>query len=287
MSSVHACTIGAPARRRYRVNVRARNHSRVRQRRIVKIACEFPRRRDRTEQTFRVHQAQVQRKITDISFDKKSGVTTVELKSDVPRLSQLSGLGREIKLLVHGDVSRALQAVLVLPGKEEEARAEGYAALSAHFFTGPLADLSDTTKQALLRFADLVANGTTIGSTVFKEKLFLVVDLGTDENVYNELKLNQSQRVAEVMNERLLAILKAFAKQIEGNSKLYGLKLELSIPHKSFANEFAAATYDKLEVYVGSEDTRKFADADITSQQLMDSAVVIVNSNRIQVPLNQ
>src|ERR1035437_6259237 len=43
MSSVHACTIAAPARRRYRANVLARNHSRMRQTRIVNYVCQLPR----------------------------------------------------------------------------------------------------------------------------------------------------------------------------------------------------------------------------------------------------
>ena len=216
--------------------------------------------------------------IESIGVDKKTRATRVKINS--------SSAGR-IWLSVSGDVSKGLEAVLAPLNKTEEARAEGYAVLRNKHFTGPLAALADSTKNEILRWADVVARGTTIGSTVFKEKLYLVVDLGTDGSVYNDLKLNQSQRIATIMNDRLLLILKAFAKQIEGSSSLHGLKLELIIPHKSFLNESASPDRDKLEVYVSWQDAKRFAEADITSQQLLDGSIVIVNSNRIQVLLSQ
>ena len=215
--------------------------------------------------------------ISSINVDRKTGITVVKIKSSVG----------PVELSVSGDVPKALKAVLAPPNKTDEARAEGYAALRSVFFTGPLAALPDSTKNAILSWADLVAKGTTISSTVFKEKIYLVVDLGRDGSVYNDLKFNQAQRIAYVMNERLLLLLKAFAKQIEGSGSLYGLKLELSVPHKSFLNEYASPDVDKLEVYVSWQDTKRFAEADMTSQQLLDSSIVIVNSNRIQVPLSQ
>jgi hypothetical protein len=38
-----------------------------------------------------------------------------------------------------------------------------------------------------------------------------------------------------------------------------------------------------VEIYTPSADIKRFADADITSQALIDLSVVIVNSNRVEV----
>lgn len=43
---------------------------------------------------------------------------------------------------------------------------------------------------------------------------------------------------------------------------------------------------EKVLIYAPSEATKKFADADTTNQQFIDSCVVLANGNRIQVPLS-
>jgi hypothetical protein len=191
----------------------------------------------------------------------------------------------KIKLLFTGDATQLFPQVVARSADAGAYTKEAYAALSAKFFTGPLASLAEDKKTALLTFAHVAAHGTTIGSTTYKEHLYLVVDLGADENVYNELRLNQSQRLNRAMNDKLLVVLKAFAEPVRDVMDIFGLKLEYSIPHKSFTDETATSSLDKLELYAPAELIRKFADADITGQQLLDGSVVIVNSNRVQVSL--
>ena len=180
--------------------------------------------------------------------------------------------------------------VIAGPPTEEAAKAyldSAYQSLARKFFDdGPLATLSLERKLALVRFAHLSASGTTMSSETYKGNTYLVVDLGRDTNVYNELRLNQSARLARVMNDKLLAILKAFAKPVEGAAEVYGLKLEYRIPHKSFLEEYALPDDDALNLYAPSELIRKFADADITNQEFVNGCVAIVNDNRVQVPLS-
>jgi hypothetical protein len=129
----------------------------------------------------------------------------------------------------------------------------------------------------------------------------LEIDLGSDINVYDDRQLNQGQRINHVMNDKLLTILRAFAEPVRKLTTIYGLKLDFGIPHKNFSEdstgpdvldkrvfleESEGPDVDKLEVYASAELIRHFAEADITSQQLLDGSVVIVNSNRIQVALS-
>ena len=58
----------------------------------------------------------------------------------------------------------------------------------------------------------------------------------------------------------------------------------MEIMYLNFVNESVNRT-DQLEVYLPVELVVKFADSDITSQQLMDGGIVLLNGNRIQVQL--
>ena len=90
---------------------------------------------------------------------------------------------------------------------------------------------------------------------------------------------------AKIINERLLTILKAFVSPVRETPFICGLKIELRIPHKSFTDQVATPDYDELELFVPNSVIRDFADLEITSQELVDGSVVIVNSNRVAVPL--
>jgi hypothetical protein len=218
----------------------------------------------------------VQMKVTKLKTDS-TGLSEVELKSSKTSL--------KLKVMFKGNLNTGFPRVFASPSDADAYRDEAYKALAAKFFTGPLAQLPTDKQQRLVTFAHITAQGTTMGSETYKEKLYLVVDVGEDENVYNELRMNQTQRVARVLNDRLLLTLKAFAKLVEDAKDIQGLKLELEIPHRSFAKTAAAAVNDKVELYAPAEQIKKFADADTTSQQFIDGCVVIVNDNRVSVPL--
>jgi len=162
-----------------------------------------------------------------------------------------------------------------------------YDAMGKQFFKGSLVNLEDNKKRTLLRFVHRTAKSTRISDETYKGNQYMVVDLGSDGTVYNDLKLNQPGRIATILNERLLNTLKAFAEPVKDVSELQGLKLEMEIPHKSFLETYATPRIDKLELYAPVDLIRKFANADITNQQFIDGCTVIVNTNRLQVSLAQ
>lgn len=218
-------------------------------------------------------------KVKAMSGTMPSGPAEVEVES---------GSSLNIKLsFPKGDTAKLFPLIFAAEGEVEAYRAETYKLLASKFFDGtPLAGLSDAQKHALCVFANVTANGTKMGSVTYKDNLYLLVDLGLDTSVYNDLKLNQSQRVAHVLNERLLTVLKAFALPVKDTKDVYGLKLEMIIPHRSFLEQGSIPALDKLEIYAPAELIHKFSDADITSQQFIDGCVVIVENNRISVPLS-
>jgi len=229
----------------------------------------------------------VEAKVHKINENKKKNYMEVELRSGSTR----------VKLRFEGHhkgdsrLNEAFAEVVVAGTPKDEAAKsyldEAYRALADKFFTGELANLSEEKKKTLVVFAHVAANGTTVGSTIYKDGLYLFVDLGSDTSVYNSLQLNQSQRVAKVINDKLLAVLKAFAKPVEDVPEVYGVKLKFEVPYKSFLEQTAAPEYERLEIYAPSSDVKSFAEADITSQELMDKCTVIVDDNRVQVALSE
>jgi hypothetical protein len=201
--------------------------------------------------------------------------TLVELKGENNRV---------IILRFNTDPRTAFPRLVVRPGEVAAYRHEAYAAIAAHTFSGSLSAVPDESRLKVLELASGMHG--TIASATYKESLYLLIDLGKDSSVYNELRMNQAQRVARVMNDTMLVAMKAFGMAVADVPSIYGLKLQFGIPHRQFT-QVTGGQEDTLEVYAPSDLIKKFKDTDITSQQLVDGSVVILNGNRIQVSLSQ
>jgi len=156
---------------------------------------------------------------------------------------------------------------------------------SARFFAGTLSKIDDERKLALLSVAEAFGDKTTMGSEAYKDKSFFVVNLGADGSVYNTNRMNQSDRVSKVINDKLLAVLKVVLKTLPETPGLYGVKVEVKILYRNFMDDSARVENDTLSIYAPLSSLRKFLDADITGQQLMDESVELVNENRVKVTL--
>lgn len=171
-----------------------------------------------------------------------------------------------------------------------EYKAQSYARSSPKLFVGSLAAVGEDKKVQVLRF--LAEFGRTGGppekiADSYKEKSYFVLDLGSGSTVYNTIQMDESARVARTVNDRVLKVLKASLAPLAdlGEIAVSGVRVDMKILSRNFANRGAEPSIDALQIYAPRELVRKFADADITSQQLMDGCVVLVNDNRVQVLL--
>lgn len=153
--------------------------------------------------------------------------------------------------------------------------------VGSRIFTGPLASVPDVAKLSLLRIAGIGL--ATLSSESFKGKVFIVFSFPLPATVYNSLKVNEEARAATVMNSRL-ALIKSFAELASGTA-IQGVKIEQSILFRDFSSDAAPTKQDRIEVYAPIEAVNQFSSADITSQQLMDDCVIILNDNRIHLSL--
>ena len=216
-------------------------------------------------------------------IDRKKEHTQIELRSAMRYVKLRFSSSLDTVQLARGFSS------LVIPGDANSAAAsayrdEAYRVLAAAIFVDKLAAVPVEAQAALVRVAHEAA-GAGIRSQVYKDNLYLVVDLGRDTSVYNDLRFTQASVLAHVLNESLLKTLKGFAEPVKNVSQLHGIKVEFGIPHKSFLEEYARPATYAMELYAPADLIRKFADADITTQQFVDGCVLIVDENRVEVSL--
>jgi hypothetical protein len=179
---------------------------------------------------------------------------------------------------------QALRGAIAPEGKTDSAYAASYAALGDRMFTGPLASFSADERRLLLAFAHTTALSTQIASEDYKDNLYLVLSLPEDGSIWNDLKVNRAQRLGRLIGDRL-SLLKAFAKVAVPHDSIGGLKLEQGSRHGT-APDYRDAKADQVEAYFPLSLLVKFADADITSQALVNGSIILLNSDRIDVDLS-
>jgi hypothetical protein len=191
------------------------------------------------------------------------------------------------------DVNAALNE-LVFAGTFEEFVASDYyqKELAGRFlpkmFTGPLAAIP-VDKQ--LKFFQAVRYDlSAIEGETYKSKFYLVMRFNPGTPTYNSNMLNAPTRVATVVQQKLLTVLKALHEQLADEApEINGIKVEWKILHRNFVTEpdTAAPAIDELFVYSAREELAKFSNDDITNQQLIDNSIILLNGNRVAVSLTQ
>lgn len=182
------------------------------------------------------------------------------------------------------DQAAAIRAILAPVRAADSVLQMAYDSLGARFFTGPLASFTPAERLLLLRFAHLTANGTKLGSETFKGITYLTIALPGDGNTWNDLRVTRTQRIGRLIGDQL-TLLKAFAKIAVPHDSIGGLKLEQPSRH-GMAPYYVDATDEEVAAYFPLDAMLRFATVDITSQQLVNQGIVLVNGNRVAVDLS-
>jgi len=221
--------------------------------------------------------------LVDVSFEKvskKKNYTEVELRGPIA----------VVKLRFDGSV-RSVESALgevAIPGNHrsdgvDQYLGEVYDMLSPTFFGGNLAALSTDRKRAILSAVQSAPGGDV---RLYKGQPYAYFDLGTDGSVYNDLRFNQVSLIANVLNEQLFTRMRGLSRYFSGVPELPGVTVTYQIRHKSFLEKYAPESIYYLEIYGPMDQMQKFAAADITNQQFLDASVVLVDGNRVQIPLS-
>jgi len=123
-----------------------------------------------------------------------------------------------------------------------------------------------------------------LGIFDYKEKQYLRC-LVENNTAYNTRVVSDSQRTSTVIKSKLLEPLKYYYEKIKKVNGVDGLKMIVTVFYRDFITE-PTDRKDTLELYVPKTEIGQFIDADITSQELMNKSIILLNGNRVQVDLN-
>jgi hypothetical protein len=150
-------------------------------------------------------------------------------------------------------------------------------------FKGPLSSVPMERRVPLLRTARASDASPFFRAESFQSKTFFGIDLGAYPSVYNTAKLSQNQRLSSALRQSLLNYVKTFKSALGENSGVDGICLTVAIGHQNFVTAYSKIEFDLLRLYLPSALINRFADAEITDQELIDGAVVMLNGNRSKV----
>jgi hypothetical protein len=215
--------------------------------------------------------------------EKKTGYFQVELEH---------ANGNHVKLRFLPsvtDINAALDR-LVFPGTLEQFKASDYyqKELTGLFlpkiFTGPLAGIA-ADKQ--LKLLEAVQYGLeAIGGETYKGKFYLKVRLpDAPDDAWNSNRVNRPSRVSRTLQAGALTLLKGLNEVIAaGVPEIQGIKLEINIFYRD-PNATNENSIELMALYATAEQLIKFAENDITNQQLVDNSIILVDGDRMAVSL--
>jgi hypothetical protein len=220
----------------------------------------------------------VEGQLKDIAVNKY-GVKKHGLLKLVWRVDFLNAIWREAQKQFEIGDTILLQA----QSPTEEDNAKEVADRFGHLLSEKL-QLPQLTRDQTIAFAELADHQIdSISVTEYKGQRYATFSSQTLHE-YNSIQLGQAARAARVIQDSFVSKLKLgyYLKEVPN---LNGVRIDTDIPYRDFVNE-RASHHDSLTLYSAFEDLKKFADADITSQELIDRSTVLINSNRVKVSLD-
>ena len=107
----------------------------------------------------------------------------------------------------------------------------------------------------------------------------------TNVNVYNSLKLDKYDIGKRLFDEVIRKVLTPLNEHI-GNSKLfYGYDLTLVGNTKSFTEDYATPKQIEYRFLIPGKTVSLYKDKEITGQQVLDSSVILMDDERIELKL--
>ncbi len=149
-------------------------------------------------------------------------------------------------------------------------------------FDGNLASIPTTRKLNLLK--ELKYVDSAIKSEKYKDSNYLSIDVGGDTEVYNTIRIDQSHRIGNSLNQRVLSYFKRIARIIKFHPEVEGIKISILVPYKNFVTEqYSQPSYDRVEIYSTMDVIQQFADDELDNQEFVEESILLVNGNRMRL----
>jgi hypothetical protein len=136
--------------------------------------------------------------------------------------------------------------------------------------------------QSLLADADLKPQ--TINLVAFKGKDYLQFTF-VSSNIYNSLKLNKYDIGKKLFDDVVRKVLNPLNEYISNPKMFYGYDLKVIGHTKSFADKYAVGTPIEYRFMIPGDIVRKYKNKDISGQIVLDSSVILMDDDRIELKL--
>lgn len=157
--------------------------------------------------------------------------------------------------------------------------------LTKLLLAGEVTHLPDTVQVGLVTAIYESRGQARLGTQTYRDGPYLVVRLGRITPRTRLFVSNPVARAAIFMNDQLLAIAKCFWKPLAQGAGFDGLKLEADLPRPGTA-ERDEQEIDRIEWYAPWAELSRFATDEITSAALLERSVVLLEHNRVALPLD-
>lgn len=202
---------------------------------------------------------------------------------------------RALYLTLASDPERTFALVSAPPGDSTAVRDSALRAIESAAYMEEVERHAPGQRVRLLSLAADLSRGDDGGSEAdsllairsYKGREYLRLDLGMGAVQSGQTPPSQGQVVTAAVNGRVLGAAKALAAALEPGATLDGLRLDLRLPPQRVAGRSGQPEEGRLEIYFPLGPLRGFVDDELTSQQLIDSSVVLLDRNRIQVELGR
>ncbi len=187
------------------------------------------------------------------------------------------------------DVGAAFSEVTALGGPEgSQARAyleSTFPLLTKVLLEGDVTHLPDVVQVGLVRAIHDSGGQARLGTETYRDGSYLVVRMGRITPRTRVFLSNPVARAAIVVNDQLLAVAKRFWKPLGKGAGFDGLKIEADLPRPGTVEPEEEDT-DRVEWYAPWPELSRFAVDEITSAALLEKSVVLLDHNRVALPLD-
>lgn len=159
-------------------------------------------------------------------------------------------------------------------------------------FASSIADFQ--LKAKILNFIDLIilrgiVNASflelySINLSPFKGNSYLQFKFN-NTNIYNSSKLNNYDIGKRIFDDLIRKLLSPLNEHISDSNLFYGYDINLVTHTKSFIEDYESASPIEYRFFIPIEIVSKYKNKDITGQQVLDSSIILMDDERIELKL--
>lgn len=118
----------------------------------------------------------------------------------------------------------------------------------------------------------------------FKEKKYLQFGFNTND-VFNSIKMNKYDIGKNVFDEIIRKSLNPLNDYLSNAKDLYGFVLTVKSYQKNFLNEYEIPQTIEYKFFIPRTIVKKYKEKDITGQNVLDSSIILMDNERIELKL--